>query len=527
MPRTDTALNASIAATRFGMGARPGEIALATSDPQGWLQAQIRPEGADAYPGMTKEEAGQAIQNFRFAVRDMKSEAAMKPTAISNDQGAGPPSPGAMPTMAGGAMMAGAAPMNGMMAGAPGQMAGPEGMRPNGKPALSDIQMQRQALYQPVAQEAQREILGRAQLAASTDASFRERWALFWSNHFTTAGKNQEMRLLSPVFEREAIRPHVFGRFETLLIASSTHPGMLAYLDQQQSVGPGSVQIQRAAMRQGPRAKAGLNENLAREIMELHTVGADGGYSQADVTEFARALTGWGIAAGQPIDGPIPIGSAVFRDVRHEPGARTVMTRQYGQAGSEQARAVLIDLAARPQTAHRLCLKIAAHFVSDTPDPALVAKLEAAWKRSDGDLSQVALALVRAPESWVPPMRKLKTPYELVVSSYRAAGAQPANVQREVMGPLTSLGQRPFDAPQPNGWSDQAMVWAAPDAVVKRLFWAQSFAGAYAPQGDILAAANEALGARLAPVTATALSRAESRPEAYALLIMSPEFQRR
>ncbi|CAN5284749.1 hypothetical protein BH09PSE2_BH09PSE2_25430 [soil metagenome] len=520
MPRNSPALNASIAATRFGMGAKPGEIAQATADPQGWLAAQIRPDGADVYPGMTGEQAGQAIQSFRFAVRDLKSDAAMKPTAVANPQTAGAPS-----SMASGAMTGGMT-MTGGGAAAP-SMAGAEMMRPNGKPPLNDIQMQRQALYQPVNQEVQAEVLARAQLGASTDASFRERWALFWSNHFTTAGKNQEMRLLSHVFEREAIRPHVFGRFETLLIASSTHPGMLAYLDQQQSVGPGSVQIQRAVLRQGPRAKAGLNENLAREIMELHTVGADGGYTQADVTEFARALTGWGIAAGQPIDGPTPIGAAVFREVRHEPGDRTIMARRYGQAGSEQARAVLIDLAARPQTAHRICTKIAAHFVSDTPDPALVARLEAAWKRSDGDLSQVALALVKAPEAWAPQQRKLKKPYELILSSYRAAGAKPMNVQREVMGPLTSLGQRPFDAPQPNGWSDQAMVWAAPDAVVKRLFWAQGFAGTYAPQGDIQAAATEALGARLAPVTATALSRAESRPEAYALLIMSPEFQRR
>ena len=520
MPRNTAALDASIAATRFGMGAKPGEITLAASDPQGWLSTQIRPEGAEVYSGMTREQAGEAIRTFREGVRTLRAEG-MGPGAPQKTAIANPQMQGESP-----ASMMSASPMKPSMDAALGLVAA-EAMRPNGKPPRTDFQMDRQALYQPVNQEVQGEVLARARLAASTDASFRERWALFWSNHFTTAGKNQEMRLLSPVFEREAIRPHVFGRFETLLIASSTHPGMLAYLDQQQSVGPHSVQVQKAALRRGPLAGRGLNENLAREIMELHTVGADGGYTQGDVTEFARALTGWGIANGGPADGASPVGATVFRTALHEPGERSVLGRRYGDDGSEQGRRILIDLAARPQTAHRLCTKIAAHFVSDTPDPALVARLEAAWKRSDGDLSQVALALVKAPEAWTPQPRKLKTPYELIVSAYRAAGAQPTNIQREVMGPLTALGQRPFDAPQPNGWSDQASVWAAPDALVKRLTWAQGFAATYAPQGDIQAAANEALGARLLPATATALSRSESRPEAYALLIMSPEFQRR
>jgi uncharacterized protein (DUF1800 family) len=528
MPRSDPALNAAIAATRFGMGAKPGEIADATADPRGWLAAQIRPDGADVYPGPTALAVGTEIRDFRDRVKALQAAypkdsprltiaqtAAVAPAMTS---GSMTMADGRQASTDGASMIAGAS-----MSGAMTAQAGAA----TGAPPVSDFQMRRRALYLPMNQEFQAEVLARAQLAATTSASFRERWALFWANHFTVAAKNEETRVLSPVFEREAIRPHVFGRFETLLIASSTHPGMLAYLDQQQSVGPNSVQVQRAVLRQGPRAQQGLNENLAREIMELHTVGADGGYSQADVTEFARALTGWGIASGQPVDGPTPLGATVFREVRHEPGTRTVMGRRFGQDGSDQGRAILIDLAARPQTAHRLCAKIAAHFVSDTPDPKLVSRMEAAWRGSDGDLAQVALALVNAPEAWAPPPQKLKTPYELLISAYRAVGAQPTNGQREVFGPLSTFGQRPFEAPQPNGWSDRADAWAAPDALVKRLTWAQGFAGAYAPQGDMVQAAQAALGARLAPATSTAISRAESRPEAVALLIMSPEFQRR
>jgi uncharacterized protein (DUF1800 family) len=333
------------------------------------------------------------------------------------------------------------------------------------------------------------------------------------------------------VFEREAIRPNVFGRFETLLAAASTHPGMLAYLDQRQSVGPNSPQVVRASMRRGQPLTAGLNENLAREILELHTVGADGGYTQADVTEFARALTGYGVSQGQAADGAAVVGSAVFREGRHEPGLRHVMGRSFPQEGAAQAHAILADLARRPQTIHRLCAKLAAHFVSDAPNPALTGRLEAAWRRSDGDLTQVAQALVRAPEAWAPPATKLKTPYELLISSYRAIGAAPRNAPRELFSPLTTLGQRPFEAPQPNGWPDTAAAWAAPDALVKRLTWAQGFASAYAPAGgmagDMAAFATDALGARLTPAAALAIARAESRPEALAVLIMSPEFQRR
>jgi uncharacterized protein (DUF1800 family) len=383
--------------------------------------------------------------------------------------------------------------------------------------SMADLDMRKQ-IYAPVKDLIAREGLARARLGASTPAGFRERWALFWANHFTVAAKRLNILVAAGPFEREAIRPNVFGRFEDLLVASTSHPGMLVYLDQAQSIGP-------ASMEAGQRGQGGLNENLAREILELHTVGPDAGYTQADVTEFARALTGW--STGGPRAHKDEQGVFVFRAARHEPGARTVMGRRYDAPGRDQARAILTDLANDPRTSRRISQKIAAHFVSDDPPPALVETLDAAWRKGRGDLAKVARALISAPEGWQPQAAKLKTPYEFLVSSYRAADVLPEDGAKDVNGPLVHLGQRPYFAPQPNGWSDLAADWAAPDAIVKRLAWAQGFASARAPSGQPSAVADDLLGARLRDLTREAVSRAESRPEAFALLLMSPEFQRR
>jgi uncharacterized protein (DUF1800 family) len=358
-------------------------------------------------------------------------------------------------------------------------------------------------------------MLARAQLGATTPAGFRERWALFWANHFTVSAAKPRVAVLAGPFEREAIRPRVFGRFEDLLLASTTHPGMLLYLDQAASIGPDSVA--------GVSRKAGLNENLAREILELHTVGADAGYTQADVTEFARALTGYSVGTfkEEGLEGRF-----LFRERIHEPGARTVMGRRYPQNGETQARAILADLAAHPATARRLSRKLAAHFVADDPPPALTARLADSWTRSRGDLAVVARALIDSPEAWSPGAEKFKTPNEFLVSAYRAAGVVPASAA-EIVPPLTQLGQRPFSAPQPNGWSERATDWASGAAMVKRLSWSKGFADLHAPLESPLSLADQALGARAGAELQTVLARAETRPEAMTVLLMSPEFQRR
>jgi len=485
-------MRAAIAVTRFGLGAKPGELNEARRDPQGFLKSQIRRSGADQTPGAAASSA-ERMAEFRDYQRQKREERLEKASDVR------PP--------VGGAVMADAA------AKAP--------------LARDPVKVVGRMLRDDVGSD----FTARAQLAATTDAAFREHWALFWANHFTVSATKAITGTVVGPFEAEAIRPNVFGRFNDLLAAAETHPAMLTYLDQIQSIGPDSPAAQRGRGRGlGARLQpaalqqrtVGLNENLAREIMELHTVGVNGGYSQADVTEFARAMTG--LSIGGERDGAY--GQAVFREQAHEPGTRMVMGVRYDQAGRAQAGAILADLAAKPQTARFVCTKIARHFVADDPPPALVARLEAAWTGSRGDLARVAETLVSAPEAWTPAPRKFKTPYEFVVSSYRAAGAQPQGFQ--ALAPiLTSLGQKPFSAPSPKGWPEDAQSWAAPDAIVKRMQFAQGFSASAVHDRDPKALATEALGERLTPQTAMAIARAESRPEGFALLLMSPEFQRR
>lgn len=467
MAHADRDLEAAVAATRFGLGARAGEIAEARGDPQGFLRAQIRAQGADQ-PAADGESAAHRIAELR----DLRGARKPGGTSAADDE----PDP---------------------------------------------VKTAQRLLRENTA----RDFLARVQLAATTEAGFRERWTLFWANHFTVSANKLVTATVVGPFEAEAIRPHVFGRFETLLTSAETHPAMLLYLDQVQSVGPNS----RAASyvrRRGGEAKrqVGLNENLAREILELHTVGVHGGYTQADVTEFARAMTGLSIGGAR--EGPEMAGVPLFREAAHEPGARTVMGVRYVQNGKEQAAAILGDLAAKPQTARFICAKIARHFVADEPSPALVARLERTWLDTGGRLDRVAETLIAAPEAWAPDAAKFKTPYEFMVSAWRAAGATPRQVQH-VTPALNMLGQKPFSPPSPEGWPDDAATWAAPDAVVKRMTWAQAFAEAVTAGRDPSALATEALGTRLSPRTAAAVARAESREEGFALALMSPEFQRR
>jgi uncharacterized protein (DUF1800 family) len=463
-----TDVEAAIAVTRFGLGARPGEIDSARTDPKAFLRAQIRPDGADQPQGRLapSSENIAVFQGLRRERRELKGEA----------------------------------------------------------DAAEELK-QLQARIRAIAID---EMAARARLAAATPASFRERWTLFWANHFTVSATKGQVAPIAGSFEREAIRPYVFGRFEDMLTASSRHPAMLLYLDQATSIGPNSPA--------GQRRRAGLNENLAREIMELHTVGVDGGYAQADVTEFARALTGWSVsrgreaaAAGQPgAADPGEPGAFMFRPFTHEPGARRVLGRTYANDGEGQGRAILHDLAAHPATARHIARKLAVHFVSDAPYASLVSRLEGSFRAGGGRLDKVAETLIDSPEAWRPEAAKLKSPYEFIVSTWRVAGVAPDLEQpQRFVGSMTALDQRPFSPPSPKGWPDSAAEWAAPDQIVKRIAWAEQAANTMAGFMDPGEAARQGLGARLSPEAATAIARAETRREAIAILLMSPEFQRR
>jgi uncharacterized protein (DUF1800 family) len=363
----------------------------------------------------------------------------------------------------------------------------------------------------------------RVQSALTTGAPFVERLVHFWSNHFAISTEKPQVAALAGAFEVEAIRPHVLGRFEDMLLAVERHPAMQVFLDQVRSVGPDSAAAMKAQAR-NPQHKPGLNENLAREIMELHTLGVRTGYTQDDVTEFARALTGWSIVGPKAMDGAP--GSFVFRPNLHEPGERTIVGRRYPQNGEAQALAVLHDLAGAPATAHHIATKLARHFGGDDPSPALVARLAQAFSSSGGDLPTVYRALVGAPEAWAPSPLKFKTPWDWTISSLRGLGAH--ELEGVKAAPLlTQLGQPVWRPGSPAGYDDVAASWAAPDALVRRVELAQRIAAHVGDRVDARTLGPVLTAGSLSPATALAVARAESAQTALALLLVSPDFQRR
>lgn len=367
----------------------------------------------------------------------------------------------------------------------------------------------------------------RAASALGTDTPFVERLVHFWSNHFAISADKLTVIPLAAAFEAEAIRPHVLGRFETLLIAAEKHAAMQLYLDQTSSLGPNSPFAKRVSARK-PERTPGLNENLAREILELHTVGVRGGYGQTDVTEFARALTGWSIGGASRTgkrDDSDP-GAFVFRQGLHEPGARVVLGRTYPQSGEAQPLAILRDLAAARATAGHIASKLARHFVADDPPASLVARLSATFMSRSGDLSAVYRALVEAPESWASGPKKFKTPWEWWISSLRGLGVRDLGEVR-VAPLMQQLGQPIWRPGSPAGFDDVAASWAAPDALVRRVELAQRLAQRVGSRVDARELAPKLLADTLSPSTREAIARAESPATGLALLLVSPEFQRR
>lgn len=339
-------------------------------------------------------------------------------------------------------------------------------------------------------------------------APFRERLVQFWANHFTVA--RGKVPYFAGHFAREAIRPHVTGSFSDMLLAVVRHPAMIAYLDNQGSVGPSS----RAAQAR-PR---GLNENLAREILELHTLTPAAGYSQADVTSFAKILTGWSMAPVNP-----PFGF-VFGARAHEPGPKTIMGQEFAE-GEQGGIAALAWVAGHEATHRNLARKLAIHFVADTPPPDAVDALFAVLRDTRGNLGEVAQRLVTLEAAWKPPLSKLRAPMDYVVAVLRALEA-PAQVSEGLINTSQFLGQPIWNARAPNGWPDQMADWAAPEAILRRVEWAYGQAGRGAGR-DAAALAEAVMGPLIQPQTLRAASRAGSAREALTLVLTSPEFQRR
>ncbi|XBQ17276.1 MAG: DUF1800 domain-containing protein [Oceanicaulis sp.] len=452
-----SAMDASVAVTRFGLGARPGEIDLVRRAPRDWLAAQIG--RAEPLTGLPRSDA---------ILRDFQQN--YRPLTARLRQGGGD---------------------------------------------AEDVQREIRAM---IREPRAAHVAARTTLAVQTGAGFSERWVRFWSNHFTVASNSLQSALVAPTLEAEAVRPLAFASFAELLLACELHPAMLIYLDQAVSVGPNSPA--------GRRRDLGLNENLAREILELHTLGSDGGYSQVDVEALARILTGWTVGSRRLRVSDDQIGRTVFSDLLQEPGAHTLLGRRFAGDGPERARDALLHVAGMEQTARFVCLKIARHFISDVPDRRDVDHLVTAWRRSGGDLAAVAGALITAPSAFDPGFGKFKTPEDFLISSLRALDAADL-APRQLYSAYSSLGQAPFSAPSPAGWPDTEADWAGPDAVLKRLDFASSLAERAGPRSAPRERAEAVLGARLGEETRQAIARAQTAEQGLTLLFMSPEFQRR
>jgi uncharacterized protein (DUF1800 family) len=492
MSQSPGRVEAALVLSRFGLGARQGDIAQIGADPRGALKDEIAQRRVPLPVGDELAPSPALLRDF-FAYADTRREERQRRATAA--------------------------------AAAPAEAAGGGGIA---APSRSGEAAPMQAPSPPAAPSAPAELpLPRRIFLAEAKArfcgtihepliGFGERLAMFYANHFAvSAAKGPQLRMLAGAFEREAIRPHVFGRFADMLVAVETHPAMLFYLDNRVSVGPNS--------KAGQNRKRGLNENLAREILELHTLGVNGGYTQSDVTSLARMITGWSVAGpkgalGEP-------GSFIFVPNAHEPGQHELLGRRYAQGGFEQGRAALLDLTRHPATAAHLASKLARHFVADAPPASLVDKLTRRFRETDGDLAAVALALIEADEAWSPGLVKLRSPLEFMVAMLRATATRPE--PQRVLGGLNLMGQPYWQPAGPNGFPDNLEAWASPEGMKMRMDIANAVAGRSAGAFEPMELAESRLGALLSDETRDAIAHAASRTQGLAIALMSPEFQRR
>lgn len=361
----------------------------------------------------------------------------------------------------------------------------------------------------------------RSTLARALDSRdpLRERLTEFWFDHFTVVAAAPRDGARPAAMVEDAIRPHLTGDFTTLLTEVALHPAMLLYLDQALSIGPNSEQ--------GLRQARGLNENFAREVMELHTLGVGARYDQDDVRQLAKALTGLTYDTRRGVR---------YDTRRAEPGAEEVLGVTYEGESLETVRRVLAALAARPETVAHLSRKLAVHFVSDTPDPALVAALEAAWTRGGGALMPVYEALLTHPAAADPTLAKARQPWDFMVAALRALGVTGSDVMgwtedqaRDVIWiPLTKMGQ-PWRRPGgPDGWREEVEAWINPQGLAARIEWAMKQPERLVrPLPDPVAFAQRALADLTPEVVVWAAARAEKRSDGVGIVLAASEFNRR
>jgi uncharacterized protein (DUF1800 family) len=454
------------ASNRFGFGARPGELEHIAGDPRGWLHHQL--SGVHAPP--------RALADLPASRESLASviEQHTRIRSVARSKGR--------------------------------DDAGGEG----------EVRDMRRAFRQSQRQGIRFQVAARIRAGIETDNPFRERLVHFWSNHFTVSVAGGKLQIASSCvgFESEAIRSHLDGYFADMLVAVEQHPVMLQYLDNHLSMGPGS--------RVGRRRGRGLNENLAREILELHTLGVDGGYTQDDVTSLARIITGWTVANGRQVRGEP--GTFAYMNVMHEPGRQRLLGETYDEDGVGQGERALRDLAAHPSTARFLATKLARHFIADSPPRESVDRIARVFMASDGHLPTVHGALVDLDEAWDPAHRKLKAPNDLVTSALRGIDL-PNLPDKPVMGAMKLMNQFPFMAPSPAGWPDTADHWGSPNALLQRIDWGTQMGsriGSFREPARMLAhmsdpGTNGALR--------TSVERAPSAAQGLALVLAGPDFQ--
>ena len=470
---------AALALHRFGFGPRAGSIEAIANDPRGALLAELErpnagqianpdlPSSAAANREVFEYNAERAAKGKRERLRrEAAAQVAMQSSGGDAAMDAKPDAP-------------------------PAASAQPE-----------TVPLPRQLF--------RNEAKARFDAAINAEIGLVERLVWFWSNHFCV---NANATVMAGGYEREAIRSHVLGDFGDMLLAVESHPAMLLYLNNEQSIGPGSVA--------GINRDKGLNENLAREVLELHTLGVRTVYSQADVTSFAKVLTGWTILP--TVSNPDHGGEFTFLLRAHEPGPQMVIGNSYAEGGVEQGRAVLSDLARHSATARHIATKLARHFIADDPPTSLVDRLTQRFLDTDGDLKEVVTALIAAPESWAPEQAKIKRPNEWIAAALRATG-EPGDIPR-ILEAGNLLGEPLWRPPAPKGFSDDSAAWL--DGLGQRLEIANAFAHREGLGHEPQEVMDTAIGPLASAETQRTIARAESRPQALTMLLMTPEFLRR
>jgi uncharacterized protein (DUF1800 family) len=449
------------AASHFGLGVCRADLSAMGDDPRGWLELQLTSEYRTAGPAVAPSQATLVRQGK--AIMDRRR--ARQADAVSTDR-------------------------------APADQ---RDFRRISRDALAD------------------QTLKRFQFALDTLAPFRERLVRFYSNHFSVSQQGKPQLIGSCVaYENEAIRTSLDGRFSDMLVRAVSHPVMLLYLDNARSAGPDSMV--------GRRRKVGLNENLAREIMELHTLGVDGGYDQEDVKALAGMLTGWTVGNERLRRVGAEPGAFAFVDPMHQPGSFRLLGKRYPEGGVKQGREALADLAVHPATANFLAGKLVRHFVASDASEASIGRVAQVFRESGGHLPAVHLALIGELDAWDPGFRKFKTPEELMLSVYRGLDL-PMSTSDGLLGPLRLMNHLPFSAPSPAGWSDEWQHWAAPASLKQRMEWAVAVGGRAANGVNVREAIETVLPVSGSERLAKSLSRSESQTQALALMLASPEFQ--